>query len=106
LSRLKGEDLREYGILRFRPSMGKGMTDNSNLIRQARDLAKQRGHKIGEFLVARIETGYSPIASKECMVGICEYCGATAAVDTSPPPGGAAIWGEALERDCPGEVFI
>jgi hypothetical protein len=83
-----------------------GMTDNLELIGQARNLAKQRGHKIGEFLVTRIETGYPPIASKECMVGICEYCGATAAVDSSPPPGGPEIFGGALEKDCPGEVFI
>ena len=82
------------------------MTNISRLIRQARNLAKQRGHKIGEFLVTRIENGSPAMASRECMVGICEYCGATAAVDSAPPPGGAAIWGEALERDCPGEVFI
>ncbi len=62
------------------------MTDNLKLIRQARNLAKQRGHKIGEFLATRIETGYPPIASRGCMVGICEYCGAKAAVDTSPAP--------------------
>ena len=82
------------------------MTDYSKLIRQARNLAEQKGHRIGEFLVTRIETGYPKIASKGCMVGICEYCGASAAVDTSPPPGGPEIFGEALERDCPGEVFI
>jgi hypothetical protein len=82
------------------------MTDKAKLIQQARNLAKQRGHKIGEFLVTRSETGYPPIASKGCMVGICEYCGATAAVASSPPPGSPEIFGEALERDCPGEVFI
>ena len=82
------------------------MTDNLKLIRQARNLAKQRGHKIGEFVVTRIETGYPPISSRGCMVGICEYCGATVAVDSSPPPGIPEIFGEALEKDCPGEVFI
>jgi hypothetical protein len=82
------------------------MIDNSKLIQQARNLSKQRGHKIGEFLVTRIETEYPPIASRECMVGICEYCGATAAVDSSPPPGGPEIFGGALEKNCPGEVFI
>jgi hypothetical protein len=87
-------------------SQEQGMTDNSKLIRQARDLAKQRGHKIGEFLAARMETGYPPIALRGCMVGICEYCGATAAVASSPSPGSPEIFGEALEKDCPGEVFI
>jgi hypothetical protein len=32
------------------------------------------------------------------MVGICEYCGAMAAVDNSPPPGIPEIFGEALEK--------
>jgi hypothetical protein len=82
------------------------MTDNLKLIQQARNLAKQRGHKIGEFLVTKPETGYPPIASKECMVGICEYCGATVAVDGSPALGSPEIFGEVLEKDCPGEVFI
>ncbi len=82
------------------------MTDTIKLIRQARNLAKQRGHKIGEFVVTGIETGGPPIASKGCMVGICEYCGATVAVDGSPPAGSPKIFGEALEKDCPGEVFI
>ena len=87
-------------------SQEQGMTDNLKLIRQARELAKQRGHKIGDFLLTRMETGYPPIPSRGCMVGICEYCGATAAVASSPSPGGPEIFGEALEKDCPGEVFI
>jgi hypothetical protein len=82
------------------------MDNRSNLIRQARDLAKNRGHKIGEFLETRIETGAPAIPPRVCRVGICEYCGATAAVDSSPPPGSPEIFGEALEKDCPGEVFI
>jgi hypothetical protein len=82
------------------------MDNRLNLIRQARNLAKSRGHKIGEFLMTRIETGHPAIASSGCMVGICEYCGATAAVDSSPPPGSPEIFGDALEKDCPGEVFI
>jgi hypothetical protein len=86
--------------------MGILMTEQAKLIQQARDLANQKGHKIGDFLLARIETGPPETAAKDCLVGICEYCGATAAVDSSPPPGGPDIFGEALEKDCPGEVFI
>jgi hypothetical protein len=82
------------------------MMDNSELMGQARNLAKHKGHKIGEFLLTGVETGTSPVAAKDCLVGICEYCGAMAAVDSSPAPGGLEIWGEALEKDCPGEVFI
>ena len=82
------------------------MTDNLELIQEARNLAKQRGHKIGDFLLTQGETRYPLITSRGCMVGRCEYCGASAAVDTSPPPGSPEIFGEALEKDCPGEVLI
>lgn len=78
----------------------------TELIQQARTLAHKRGHKIGEFLLARLETGYPPNASQECLVGICEYCGAKAAVASLVPPGSPEIFGDALEKDCPGEVFI
>ena len=40
------------------------MTDNLELIRQARNLAKQKGPQDREFLVTRIETGYPPIGFK------------------------------------------
>jgi hypothetical protein len=39
------------------------------------------------------------------MAAICEYCGASAAVDSAPAPGVSGIWGEALERDCPGKTL-
>jgi hypothetical protein len=39
------------------------------------------------------------------MTSICEYCGASVAVDSAPPPGVSEIWGEALEGDCPGTVL-
>jgi len=39
------------------------------------------------------------------MVAVCEYCGASAGVDSDPPLGTSEIWGEALERDCPGKVL-
>jgi len=75
------------------------------LIRETRNLAAARGHKLGDFLLTRIQTGSPPIATRGCMVALCEYCGASAAVDTAPPPGVSEIWGEALERDCPGKVL-
>jgi hypothetical protein len=80
------------------------MAGNSKLIREARNLAAARGHKIGEFLLTRIQTGSPAIATRGCMVAVCDYCGASAAVDSAPPPGVSEIWGEALERDCPGNV--
>jgi hypothetical protein len=81
------------------------MAGNSKLIQQARNLAAARGHKLGEFLLTRIQTGSPPIATRGCMVAVCESCGASAAVDSAPPPGVSGIWGEALERDCPGKVL-
>jgi hypothetical protein len=78
---------------------------HSKLIREARNLAAARGHKLGEFLLTRIQTGSPPVAKRVCMVAVCEYCGASAAVDSAPPQGVRGIWGEALERDCPGKVL-
>jgi hypothetical protein len=81
------------------------MGSNSKLIREARNLAAARGHRLGEFLLTRIQTGSPPAATRGCMVAVCEYCGASAAVDSAPPPGVSEIWGEALEKDCPGKVL-
>jgi hypothetical protein len=77
----------------------------SKLIREARNLAAARGHKLGEFLLTRIETGHPPIATRGCMAAVCEYCGASAGVDSASPPVVSEIWGEALERDCPGKTL-
>jgi hypothetical protein len=81
------------------------MTGNSKLIREARNLAAARGHKLGDFLLTRIQTGSPPVATRGCMVAVCENCGASAAVDSDPPAGVSATWGEALTRDCPGKVL-
>jgi hypothetical protein len=81
------------------------MGRHSKLIQQARNLAAARGHKLGEFLLTRIETGSPPIATRGCMTTICVYCGSSAAVDSSPPAGVSEIWGEALENDCPGKTL-
>jgi hypothetical protein len=80
------------------------MAGNSKLIREARNLAATRGHKLGEFLLTRIQTGSPPIATRGCIVAP-EYCGVSAAVDSAPLPGVLGIWGEALETDCPGKVL-
>lgn len=79
------------------------MAMTSKLIQQARNLAAARGHRLGEFLLTRIQTGSPPIATRGCMVAVCESCGASAAVDSAPPHGVSEIWGEALERDCSGK---
>ena len=68
----------------------------SKLIQQARNLAAARRHQLGNFLLTRIQTGSPPIATRGAMVAVCEYCGASAAVDSDPPPGVSEIWGEAL----------
>lgn len=81
------------------------MGSHSKIIREARNLAAGRGHKIGEFRLSRIETGSPATASRGCMSAICEYCGYNVAVDSDPPPGVSAIWGDALEWDCPGKVL-
>jgi hypothetical protein len=81
------------------------MGTHSRPIREARNLAAARGHKLGEFLLTRIQTGSPATGTRGCMVAVCEYCGASAAVDRDHPPGVSEIWGEALERDCPGGVL-
>ena len=68
-------------------------------------MAAARGHKLGEFILTRIQTGSPPIATRGAMVAVCESCGASAAVDSAPPAGILGIWGEALDRDCPGKVL-
>jgi len=67
--------------------------------------AAARGHKLGDFLLTRIQAGSPATATRGCMVAVCEYCGASAAVDRDPPAGVSEIWGEALENDCPGKVL-
>ena len=59
------------------------------LIREVRNLAEAKGHKIGEFRLNRIETGSPAVASWGSMSAICEYCGYNIAIDSDPPPGGA-----------------
>ena len=81
------------------------MGRTSKFIREARNLAAARGHKLGDFLLTRIQIGSPPVATRGCMRSICEYCGAPAAVDSAPPPGVSEIWGEALAVDCPGTVL-
>lgn len=75
-------------------------------IARARNLAATRGHKIGAFRMSRLPTGPTPAGGKECLVGVCEYCGAVVAVNMAAPTGSAAIFGDAVAQDCPGEVFI
>ncbi len=77
----------------------------SKLIIEARNLAAAGGHMLGEFRLTRIETGSPAIATRGAMSAICEYCGASASVDSKPEPGVSKIWGEALERNCPGKVL-
>jgi len=81
------------------------MGRTSKFIREARNLAAARGHKLGEFLLTQIQIGSPPVATRGCMTSICEYCGASVAVDSAPPPAVSEIWGAALERDCPGKVL-
>jgi hypothetical protein len=81
------------------------MGSHSKLIREARNLAAAKGHKIGEFRLSRIETGSPAIASRGCMSAICEYCGYNVAIDSDSPPGVSEIWGDALVWDCPGKVL-
>jgi hypothetical protein len=87
------------------PNSRSGMAGNSKLIREARNLAAARRHKLGEFLLTRIQTGSPPIVTRGAMVAVCEYCGASAAVDSAPTPGVSGIWGEALGNHCPGKVL-
>jgi len=70
------------------------------LFAEARNLAAARGHKLGQFLLSRIETGSPPVSTRGALTAVCAACGAFVGVDSSPPPGNSELWGEALEIDC------
>jgi hypothetical protein len=72
----------------------------SKLISEARNLAAARGHKLGEFLLSRIETGSPPVSTRDALTAVCAECGALVGVDPAAPAGVYKIWGEALEIDC------
>ncbi|MBM4274062.1 MAG: hypothetical protein FJ134_06340 [Deltaproteobacteria bacterium] len=80
-------------------------TNHTKLIKEARGRTALKGRTLGEFFLARIETGHPPVASRGAMTAICEKCGASAGIDPASPSGVSQIWGEALEKDCPGRVL-
>lgn len=71
-------------------------TDKLKLIREARSLAAQKKHVLGEFAISRIITGYPPSASRGALKAKCRKCGAEVEID----PQHGAVFGEALEDDC------
>jgi hypothetical protein len=81
------------------------MGSNSKLIREARNLAAARGHKIGEFRLTSI-SGVNRDNPRPCLAALCDDCGASLGIDPAPAPGVSEIWGEALENDCPGKVLV
>jgi hypothetical protein len=72
--------------------------NKSKLIREARALAKQKGHILGEFTIGRIVTGYPPTSFRGALTAECENCGAKVGID----PEHGAIFGEAFANDCGG----
>ena len=70
--------------------------DKAKLIREARSLAMQRGHNLGEFTICRIVTGYPPVTSRGALSAACKKCKAQVSID----PEYGAIFGEAIENDC------
>ena len=80
------------------------MGGNSKLIREARNLAAARGHKLGEFRLTSI-SGANRENPRPCLAALCDDCGALLGIDPTAPPGVSEIWGEALEIDCPGKVL-
>jgi len=75
------------------------MGGNSKLIREARNLAAARGHKLGEFRLTSI-SGANRENPRPCLAALCDDCGALLGIDPTAPPGVSEIWGEALEIDC------
>lgn len=78
-------------------SMSHLAKDKSKLIREARSLAAQKKHILGEFAISRIVIGYPPSASRGALRAKCQKCGAEVGID----PEHGAVFGEALEDDCP-----
>ena len=72
--------------------------NKTKLLREARALAAQKGHILGEFALSRIVTGYPPVTYRAALSATCEKCGANAGID----PEHGAIFGEAFEDDCGG----
>jgi hypothetical protein len=80
------------------------MGTSSKLIREARNLAAARGHRIGEFRLTSI-SGARRQNPRPCLTALCDDCGAHLGIDPASAPGVSEIWGEALENDCPGKVL-
>jgi hypothetical protein len=71
--------------------------NKSKLIWEARSLAAQKNHILGEFAISRIVIGYPPSASRGALKAKCRKCGAEVGID----PEHGAVFGEAIEDDCP-----
>jgi len=67
-------------------------TERVGLVEQAERLATERGHTLSPFQQVR----GSPL-----WVAHCEACGREIAYTLDPEPGTLAIYGEALDEDCP-----
>ena len=73
--------------------------NRAKLIREARAFAAQKGHTLGGFTISRIVTGYPPTSFRGALSAQCQHCGDKVGID----PEHGAIFGDALEHDCPGE---
>ncbi|MDI6852773.1 MAG: hypothetical protein QME75_04100 [Deltaproteobacteria bacterium] len=73
--------------------------DKSKLIREARSLAAQKNHLLGQFAISRIVTGYPPSTSRGALRAKCRKCGAEVGID----PEHGAVFGEGVEDECPKE---
>jgi len=80
-------------------TMSQSGKDRAKIIKEARGFAAQRGHTLGEFTISRIVTGYPPTSFRGALVSRCLTCGDKVGID----PVHGAIFGDALENDCPRE---
>jgi hypothetical protein len=70
------------------------------LMQEARTMATNKGHDMGEFHLIQIDTGSPPVASESAMAATCEKCGAYVGIDPFPPNGLPKLWGNALKIGC------
>ncbi len=76
------------------------MTKMDRLRREARQLATRLGHRLERFRPSVITAAPPAPVQRPAAVAACMVCGAMVVVDPAPQPGGKALSGEGVTRQC------
>jgi hypothetical protein len=76
------------------------MTRMERLKRQARQIATELGHHLGQFQTSVITAEPPAPLERPAAVAACQVCGAVVVVDPAPAADGETINGEGVLRQC------